>query len=133
MREYQRVRSKPRELAVYPSVAASIGWERYSMRHKLKAAGAAVCATFSLALLPGSASAAGNDVSIQACGYYETQTDAYYGHCVNNPPPNVGARLQVDYDWTPFDGYACVRPGETHLGSTSEIDNAWYIGTCWYG
>ncbi|PSM39901.1 hypothetical protein C6Y14_28880 [Streptomyces dioscori] len=101
------------------------------MRRKLKAAGAAVSLAMSLVLLPSAASAAsGNDVSIQACGYYETQTDAYYNHCVNNPPPGVGARLQVDYDWTPFDGYECVRPGETHLGSTSDIDNAWYLSTC---
>ncbi|MEU5894578.1 DUF6355 family natural product biosynthesis protein [Streptomyces sp. NPDC047461] len=28
---------------------------------------------------------------------------------------------------------ACVHPGETHLGSTSDIDNAWYLGTCYYG
>ncbi|WP_327722767.1 hypothetical protein OG381_00730 [Streptomyces sp. NBC_00490] len=39
---------------------------------------------------------------------------------------------QVDYDWSPFVCSACVHPGETHLGSTSDI-GTWYAGTCCYG
>ncbi|MEV7342224.1 DUF6355 family natural product biosynthesis protein [Streptomyces sp. NPDC093544] len=60
-----------------------------------------------------------------ACGYYETQTDAYYGHCGNSY-----VKVQVDIDWWPTDILRCLPPGETRLGSTSEVDNAWAIGTC---
>ncbi|WP_248844834.1 DUF6355 family natural product biosynthesis protein [Streptomyces griseorubiginosus] len=39
--------------------------------------------------------------------------------------------IQVDIDWWPTDIKRCVPPGETHLGTTDEIDNAWAIpGTC---
>ncbi|MFI0514477.1 hypothetical protein RKD19_005489 [Streptomyces canus] len=63
---------------------------------------------------------------IKACGYYETQTDAYYGHC-----GTTWVKIQVDIDWWPTDIKRCVPPGETHLGTTDEIDNAWAIeGTC---
>ncbi|WP_329237170.1 DUF6355 family natural product biosynthesis protein [Streptomyces canus] len=89
--------------------------------------GAATAAIVATALLPGSASA--STTGVKACGYYETRTDAYYGHCTN-PGPRNWAYIQIDYDWTPFDGWRCVPPGETHLGSTSEIDDAWYYLPC---
>ncbi|MGW0656726.1 DUF6355 family natural product biosynthesis protein [Streptomyces umbrinus] len=39
--------------------------------------------------------------------------------------------MQVDIDWWPTDIKRCVPPGETHLGTTDGIDNAWAIpGTC---
>lgn len=101
------------------------------MRMKIASALSVVAVLAGVVAAP-SAHAEGG-VSIMACGYYETQTDAYYGHCTSKPAPGNGARIRVDYDWTPFDGYMCVRPGENRIGSTSEIDNAWYIESCWNG
>lgn len=81
--------------------------------------------------LSGSAHAApegkpAGETGIKACGYYETQTDSYYGHC-----GSTWVKIQVDIDWWPTDIKRCVPPGETHLGTTDEIDNAWAIeGTC---
>lgn len=93
-------------------------------------------AAFSALLLAGSALSgsahaapeanAAAEMGVRACGYYETQTDAYYGHC-----GSTWVKIQVDIDWWPTDIKRCVRPGETHLGTTGEIDNAWAIpGTC---
>lgn len=66
------------------------------------------------------------EMGVKACGYYETQTDAYYGHC-----GSTWVKIQVDIDWWPTDIKRCVPPGETHLGTTDGIDNAWAIpGTC---
>ncbi|WP_143681411.1 DUF6355 family natural product biosynthesis protein [Streptomyces sp. 2R] len=81
--------------------------------------------------LSGSANAAPEgkpaaEMGTRACGYYETQTDSYYGHC-----GSTWVKIQVDIDWWPTDIQRCVPPGETHLGTTDEIDNAWAIpGTC---
>ncbi|MGW8991029.1 DUF6355 family natural product biosynthesis protein [Streptomyces zhihengii] len=82
-------------------------------------------------VLSGSAHAApegkaATAMGVKACGYYETQTDSYYGHC-----GSTWVKIQVDIDWWPTDIKRCVPPGETHLGTTDEIDNAWAIaGTC---
>lgn len=100
--------------------------------HKLRLTAAA----FSVALLAGTALSGSahaapeakpaGEMGAKACGYYETQTDAYYGHCGSG-----WVKIQVDIDWWPTDIKRCVPPGETHLGATSEIDNAWAIpGTC---
>lgn len=98
------------------------------MHARVKILGAVAAAVMSAVALPGSASAAGT--SVRACGYYETQSDAYYGHCTNTPGPTNGAYIKIDWDWTWFDSYRCVRPGETRLGSTSEIDGAYWTATC---
>lgn len=98
------------------------------MHARVKILGAVAAAVLSAVALPSSASAAGT--SVRACGYYETQSDAYYGHCTNAPGPTNGAYIRIDWDWTPFDTHRCVRPGETHLGSTNDIDDAWWVATC---
>jgi hypothetical protein len=89
-------------------------------------------AAFSAVLLAGTAlsgsahAASEGKAGVKACGYYETQTDAYYGHC-----GSTWVKIQVDIDWWPTDIKRCVPPGETHLGTTDGIDNAWAIpGTC---
>ncbi|MCX4554604.1 DUF6355 family natural product biosynthesis protein [Streptomyces phaeochromogenes] len=89
-------------------------------------------AAFSAVLLAGTAlsgsahAAPEGKAGVKACGYYETQTDSYYGHC-----GSTTVKIQVDIDWWPTDIKRCVSPGETHLGTTDEIDNAWAIaGTC---
>ncbi|MFB8353369.1 DUF6355 family natural product biosynthesis protein [Streptomyces niveus] len=94
-----------------------------------------VAAAFSAALLAGTAlsgsaqaAPAGSPAAekgVRACGYYETQTDSYYGHCGSG-----WVMIQVDIDWWPTDIKRCVPLGETHLGTTDEIDNAWAIGAC---
>jgi hypothetical protein len=93
-------------------------------------------AAFSAVLLAGTAlsgsahaapeGTAAAEMGVKACGYYETQTDSYYGYC-----GSTWVKIQVDIDWWPTDIKRCVPPGETHLGTTDEIDNAWAIaGTC---
>ncbi|MET7731864.1 DUF6355 family natural product biosynthesis protein [Streptomyces sp. NPDC005402] len=93
------------------------------MHTNLKVFGAAVATVLAAVALPGSASAA--ETGVRACGYYETQTDSYYGHCGSS-----WVMIKVDIDWWPTDIKRCVPPGETHLGTTDEIDNAWSIGGC---
>lgn len=59
-----------------------------------------------LAITAGTASAATAGAAgphIMACGYYETATDAYYGHC-----GSTQVMIQVDIDWWPTDILRCV-------------------------
>ena len=84
-----------------------------------------------LCVAPVASAQASGDVSVLACGYYETATDAYYNHCSSNTDPHAGAKIEVDLDWTIFNQYKCVRKGETWLGTTGDIDNAWWVDTCY--
>ncbi|MEV0938432.1 DUF6355 family natural product biosynthesis protein, partial [Streptomyces phaeochromogenes] len=61
-------------------------------------------AAFSAVLLAGTAlsgsahAAPEGKAGVKACGYYETQTDSYYGHC-----GSTTVKIQVDIDWWPTD------------------------------
>jgi hypothetical protein len=95
---------------------------------KRATAAAAVIATAGL-LSAGTSTVAtaapSGDTSAKACGYYETQNDAYYGHCGNSK-----VIIKIELDWTTDVRHKCVKKGETWLGSTNDIDYAVYVGTC---
>ncbi|TDC77558.1 DUF6355 family natural product biosynthesis protein [Streptomyces hainanensis] len=91
---------------------------RYAVRSLLVTAAVAAC---TLPITPTSAAA-------QACGYWQTSADAYYTHCDNGSGSRV--IINVDTVWA-SDYEKCVGPGDTHLGSTSDVRGAWYVGrTC---
>ncbi|MER6662936.1 DUF6355 family natural product biosynthesis protein [Amycolatopsis japonica] len=59
-----------------------------------------------------------------ACGFYETNDWAYYGHCGST---TVMIRIEHHNPFTD-DWYWCVRPRETRLGTAAGISYAVYIG-----
>jgi hypothetical protein len=92
---------------------------RFTSRALIAAAALAAC---SLPVAPTASAAA------DACGYWQSSADSYYNHCDNGS----GSRVIINVD-TVFarDYEKCVGPGNTHLGSTSDIRGAWYVGrTC---
>lgn len=63
----------------------------------------------------------------EECGYWEDEWNnrAYYKHCGSGR-----IRIRVDY-WEWPDGYRCpIYPGNTYLGTTHAVRNAWYVEPC---
>ncbi|MFH8443198.1 DUF6355 family natural product biosynthesis protein [Streptomyces sp. NPDC018026] len=83
----------------------------------------------SLALALASAGAvtlSAGPAAANPCGFYETASGAYYNHCTSDGSHIV---IEID-DWGP-NSERCVVPGVTWIGSSSDIDGAWYTGrTC---
>ncbi|MEU2026699.1 DUF6355 family natural product biosynthesis protein [Streptomyces sp. NPDC016469] len=86
-----------------------------------------VLASLALALASvGAVTLSAGPAAANPCGFYETSSDAYYNHCTSDGSHIV---IEVD-DWGP-NSERCVAPGVTWLGSSSDIDDAWYTGrTC---
>ncbi len=95
------------------------------MRLRTILATAALATTALVSLGGGAAQAApvGGGAHTMACGYYETGTEAFYGHCGTGR-----IMIEIDKDWTWNSDFLCVGPGETRLGSVDDYDNAWSIG-----
>lgn len=74
----------------------------------------------------GNAESAGEptDARTMACGFYETSSTAYYGHCGKT---TVVIRIEHHNPFTK-DWYWCVGPGETRLGTAAGIKYAVYSG-----
>ncbi|BET52647.1 MULTISPECIES: DUF6355 family natural product biosynthesis protein [Streptomyces] len=84
-------------------------------------------ASFALALASaGAVTLSAGPAAANPCGFYETASDAYYNHCTSDGSHIV---IEID-DWGP-NSERCVVPGVTWIGSSSDIDGAWYTGrTC---
>lgn len=106
--------------------SASPGMGNEVLLRKMLAAATLGGALVVNAALPGVATAApAGGQSTLACGYYETQTVAYYSHCGTGH-----VKIEVDLSWTRREVYWCLPPGEHRIGPADEIDNAYAIGSC---
>ncbi|WP_190134969.1 DUF6355 family natural product biosynthesis protein [Streptomyces longispororuber] len=96
------------------------------MRIRRKVIGALGSAALALTSL-GAVTAAATPAAAYPCGFYETQSDAYYNHCTSDGSRvviQVRVALAPDYE-------KCVGPGRTWLGSAGKVQGAHYVGrTC---
>jgi hypothetical protein len=98
------------------------------MHRALVTAAAVVGLTVALPIAPASAAPGNGEVGTSGCGYHlapaPVAPDAYYNHCTSD-----GSHIWITINYhLGDDGYKCVGPGDTRLGSTSIIAYAYYNG-----
>lgn len=104
------------------NVITTPGKEKKIMRILGLLAGAASVVALSVAAaVPAVAESTIRD---SPCGFYKTSNSAFYNHCGQT-------RVLIHLDeYNGKTSQKCVQPGETYLGRSSDVENAYHIGAC---